>query len=139
MFRGRPYYSNDQSYVEQKNYTHVRMTFGYDRIDFQLAVQLMNAVYRKEWRLLHNHFFPQMKLVKKVREGSRIRRTMSKPVTPTDRLMANDSLIDKNKTRLTAEAQGCNPFQLRQGLRKKLRGFRLYLGKDKDKWGENAM
>jgi hypothetical protein len=59
VFRGRPYHSNDQSYVEQKNYTHVRMTFGDDRRDFQLAVQLMNAVYRKEWRLLHNHFFPK--------------------------------------------------------------------------------
>jgi hypothetical protein len=104
VFRGRPYHSNDQSYVEQKNYTHVRMTFGYDRIDFQLAVQLMNGVYRKEWRLLQNHFYPQMKLLKKVREGSRIRRTMSKPVTPTDRLMAGNSITEDDKARLTAEA-----------------------------------
>jgi hypothetical protein len=139
VYRGRPYHSNDQSYVEQKNYTHVRMTFGYDRIDFQLAVQLMNGVYRKEWRLLHNHFYPQLKLIKKVREGSRIRRTVSQPITPTDRLMASNSLSDGLKTRLGVEIQDCNPFELREGLRRKLRAFRLYLGKDKEKWGKYAI
>lgn len=30
MRRARPYKKNDQSYVEQKNFTHVRNLFGYD-------------------------------------------------------------------------------------------------------------
>ncbi|MCY4523349.1 MAG: transposase family protein, partial [Halobacteriovoraceae bacterium] len=31
--RSRPYKKNDNCYVEQKNYTHVRQLFGYERID----------------------------------------------------------------------------------------------------------
>ena len=33
MRRSRPYKKNDQCYVEQKNYTHVRNLFAYDRLD----------------------------------------------------------------------------------------------------------
>ena len=31
--RSRPYKKNDNCYVEQKNYTHVRELFGYDRLE----------------------------------------------------------------------------------------------------------
>ena len=31
--RGRPYHKNDTAHVEQKNYTHVRLLLGYDRLD----------------------------------------------------------------------------------------------------------
>jgi len=139
VFRGRPYTSNDQPYVEQKNYTHVRATFGYERIDFKLSVQLMNNVYRKEWRLLQNHFYPQMKLLKKTREGSKIKRVMSKPLTPYARLIADKDMTEKVKNALREEHLAQNPIALRQALRKKLRDFRLYNGKDTTKLGKYAI
>lgn len=139
VFRGRPYHSNDQAYVEQKNYTHVRSTFGYERLDFKLAVQLMNNVYRKEWRLLQNHFYPQMKLLKKTRIGSKIKRVMSKPLTPYTRLMNSQELTETSKRALEIDHQGRNPFALRKALRKKLRDFRLYVGKDKVILGKYAI
>jgi hypothetical protein len=46
VFRSRPYRKNDQCYVEQKNYTHVRLLLGYGRIDWKKAVPMMNNAYR---------------------------------------------------------------------------------------------
>ena len=42
--RSRPYKKNDQAYVEQKNFTHVRQLFGYERIETQELVILMNEI-----------------------------------------------------------------------------------------------
>ena len=139
VFRGRPYRKNDQPYVEQKNYTHVRALFGYERLDFKLAVQLMNNVYRKEWRLLQTHFYPQMKLLEKVRLGSRIRRVMSVPETPYRRLLAIPALTEEAKEALAAEHRCLNPFALRTTLRRKLRAFRLYLDKASQVLGRYAL
>ena len=33
FFRSRPYQKNDNCHVEQKNFTHVRILFGYERIE----------------------------------------------------------------------------------------------------------
>ena len=139
VFRGRPYRSNDQPYVEQKNYTHVRSTFGYERIDFKLAVQLMNNVYRKEWRILHNHFYPQLKLVSKTRIGSKIKRVMSRPITPYARILDSASITADAKAALSRDHQPQNPFKLRQTMRKKLKDFRLYCGKDTPFCGKYAI
>lgn len=45
--RSRPYHKDDNAHVEQKNWTHVRQLFGYDRIDKKERVSLMNGVYIK--------------------------------------------------------------------------------------------
>lgn len=46
--RSRPYMKNDNAHVEQKNWTHVRQLFGYDRLDNKHAVHKMNELYSKE-------------------------------------------------------------------------------------------
>lgn len=48
--RSRPYHKNDNAHVEQKNWTHVRQLMGYERIDKQEAIALMNDVYQT-WEL----------------------------------------------------------------------------------------
>ena len=40
--RSRPYHSDDNAHVEQKNWTHVRQLFGYERFNNQAVVELMN-------------------------------------------------------------------------------------------------
>ena len=52
----RPYKKNDNAHVEQKNWTHARELFGYDRIGKELLVPLMNEVYSTLWCPLQNHF-----------------------------------------------------------------------------------
>ncbi len=42
VFRSMPHRKNNQCYVEQKNYTHVRLLLGYGRIDWQKAVPIVN-------------------------------------------------------------------------------------------------
>ena len=45
MTRSRPYKKDDNCYVEQKNFTHVREIFGYERIGQSDFVPLMNEIY----------------------------------------------------------------------------------------------
>ena len=54
--RSRPYHKNDNAHVEQKNWTHVRELFGYDRFDKPVLMELMNDLYRNEFSLLMNFF-----------------------------------------------------------------------------------
>ena len=61
--RSRPYHKDDNSHVEQKNWTHVRQWFGYDRLDNPAVVPLMNQLYTSDWRLYHNFFCPSAKLI----------------------------------------------------------------------------
>lgn len=63
--RSRPYKKNDNAHVEQKNWTHVRQLFGYDRFDKPVLVALINELYSTEWSLYQNHFIPKQKLLSK--------------------------------------------------------------------------
>ena len=49
MTRSRPYKKDDNCYVEQKNFTHVRELFGYERLENQSLVELMNEIYTNLW------------------------------------------------------------------------------------------
>ncbi len=69
--RSRAYHKNDNAHVEQKNWTHVRHLFGYDRFDNPALVDLMNNLYANEWSLYQNHFCPVMKLIEKQKINSR--------------------------------------------------------------------
>ena len=84
--RSRPYRKNDQAHVEEKNWTHVRQLFGYERIDNPKAVAIMNRIYERAWCPLHNFYLPQSKTIEKSRIGARIRRKIDKPQTPFHRL-----------------------------------------------------
>jgi len=46
--RGRPYKKNDNAHIEQKNWTHVRKIFGYERYDSPAALEAMNDLYQNE-------------------------------------------------------------------------------------------
>jgi hypothetical protein len=101
MTRSRSYHKNDNARAEQKNWTHVRQLFGYDRIDDQRLVDLMNEIYEVQ-NLIQNFFIPQYKLKSKVRVGAKIRKKYDKPKTPYQRLL--DSNIPKeNKEKLRAQ------------------------------------
>jgi hypothetical protein len=121
MTRGRPYKKNDQCYVEQKNYTHVRKLLGYDRIDCPRTKQLVNDLYKNEWSLLQNFFIPQVKLIEKIRVGAKYKRKHSKPITPYHRLMECPQIAEETKKQLAAKYASLNPFKLKVSIELKLR------------------
>ena len=84
--RGRPYKKDDNAHIEQKNWTHVRKLVGYVRYDSPAALAALNALYA-DLRLLQNLWLPSVKLVKKTRVGSRVRR-YGPPQTPLERVRA---------------------------------------------------
>ncbi|MCP5128420.1 MAG: integrase [Pseudomonadales bacterium] len=119
--RSRPYRKNDNAHVEQKNWTHVRQLFGYDRIDDVSLIPLMNDLYAHEWSLYQNHFCPAMKLVEKQRVNARYRKKYDVPKTPYQRLLGSDHLTDEMKGRLRDVHGTLNPFILKQAIETKLR------------------
>jgi hypothetical protein len=118
--RSRPYRKNDNAYVEQKNYTHVRQLFGYERLEDESLVPLMNEIYKEYWNPLQNFFLPSQKLQEKIRVGSKIMKKMDKPQTAYDRLMSSSHISDAQKVSLAARKAELNPIELAKGLETKL-------------------
>ena len=85
--RARPYRKNDQAHVEQKNFTNVRLWFGYERYDHPDLWRLINTLCRGALHQLLNYFLPTMKLAKKERVGSKTVRTYSPTQTPLERVL----------------------------------------------------
>lgn len=121
--RGRPYKKNDNAHVEQKNFTHVRNIFGYERIDDPSLINLMNEIYIKYWNPLKNFYTPCLKLKKKERIGSKIKKKYDKPKTPYQRVIESGSLTMKQEERLYNQKCSINPFKLQGELNEKLKEF----------------
>lgn len=123
MTRSRPYKKNDNAHVEQKNFTHVRSIFGYERLDNQEIVKLMDEIYRDYWNPLHNFFLPQMKIESKERIGSSIKKKYSKAITPYERVKLSPNVSDEDKRKLEIQFKSLNPFELKNELESKLKLF----------------
>lgn len=119
--RSRPYHKNDNAYVEQKNYTHVRQLLGWNRFEDPDMVPLINELYREVWEPYNNFFMPCMKLIKKERHGSKIKRLHDKPLTPCDRLLHSPHIPEKTKEALRLKRASLNPIELKKLLEQKLR------------------
>lgn len=118
--RSRPYHSDDNAHVEQKNWTHVRQIFGYERFGKQAVVGLMNDLYKNEISLMNNYFLPNTKLIKKERVESKILKKHDKPATPYQRLMRSKHISDLRQKELTETYKSLNPFELKNTIKKKL-------------------
>jgi hypothetical protein len=121
--RRRAYKKNDNAHVEQKNFTHVRELFGYERFDsFELSV-LMDEIYQVYWNPLNNYFIPSLKLISKERIGSKIRKKYDNPKTPCQRLLESDKVPTQVKKQLRHNFSHKNPFLLKKELEQKLKIF----------------
>ena len=118
--RGRPYKKDDNAHIEQKNWTHVRKLMGWDRYDTPQAEEAINDLYGNELRLWMNLFLPSVKLVKKVRVGSKLRRLYGPAQTPLDRLLASPGVDRERATELQTLRQRLDPFALAQTIDRKL-------------------
>lgn len=118
--RGRPYKKDDNAHVEQKNWTHVRRLVGWERIDTRAAVELLNDLYCNEWRWMMNLFQPSVKLLRKERIGSRVRRVYDAPATPLDRLVRNGQGSPSRLNELLALRNRIDPFRLSDQIQTKI-------------------
>ena len=126
LTRGRPYKKDDNAHIEQKNWTHVRKLLGWERYDTQNAVDAMNDLYRRELRLWLNLYLPSVKLLKKVRVGSKVRRVYDGPKTPFERVVASKQGDAAQLSILKELQRSLDPFQLAKVIDRKLeRIYRL--------------
>lgn len=119
--RSRPYQKNDQAHIEQKNYTHVRLWFGYERYDHPEVWPLINALCRGPLDQLLNWFLPTMKLERKERVGSQTVRHYGPTQTPLDRVLSCAGVSEATKLRLRAEKAALNPFAVRREVDRQLK------------------
>jgi hypothetical protein len=110
--RSRPYQKNDQAHVEQKNWSVVRHTIGYDRLETPEELSLLASIYA-DLRFYINFFQPVLKLVAKKRIDGKTLRTYDQAMTPFRRVLALDSISTEIKARLIDQYMQLNPVALR--------------------------
>jgi transposase InsO family protein len=120
LTRGRPYKKDDNAHIEQKNWTHVRKLLAWDRYDTHEAVTAMNDLYGQELRLWLNLFLPSVKLVKKVRVGSKVRRVYDAARTPFERVRECSQADPGKVAKLEELRKRLDPFQLSRTIDRKL-------------------
>jgi len=124
LTRGRPYKKDDNAHVEQKNWTHVRKLLGWDRYDSGAAIEAINDLYRQELRWLLNLYLPSVKLVKKTRVGSKLRRVYDAPQTPLERVACSGYAEPSRLAELSKLQSRLDPFELARCIDRKLK--RIY-------------
>jgi len=115
--RARPYRKNDNCYVEQKNYSVVRQTVGYQRFDTAAELIVLKQLYAT-LRLYTNFFQPTMKLKSKERCGSRVKKSYHQPQTPYQRVLACTEVRAADKKKLQRQYESLNPAALKRQLDK---------------------
>jgi hypothetical protein len=119
--RSRPYHSDDNAHVEQKNWTWARQLLGYGRLEDPTLVAPISALYREVWAPWQNFFLPCLKLEQKWREGSHWRKRYEPPRTAYERLCTPGMLRLKERQQLRERYASLNPFDLKDELEQKLK------------------
>jgi hypothetical protein len=121
MTRSRPYKKDDNAHIEQKNWTHVRQWFGYERHDNQEVVGRLNALARGPLQQMLNYFHASLKLESKERTADgKIRRIYKEAKSPLARVLESSEVEEGTKARLRAEKARLNPFALKREVDKRL-------------------
>jgi hypothetical protein len=118
--RSRPYHSDDNAHVEQKNWMWPRQLLGYGRLENPQVVSLINDLFVEAWGPLHNFFLPSMKLVKKWRVGATWKRRHDEAQTAYQRLLRLGGLSAKSRRRLRDQFESLDPFELHQEVDRRL-------------------
>ena len=121
MTRSRPYKKDDNAHVEQKNWTHIRQCFGYERHDNPEVVEPINVLAKGAYGQLLNYFHASLKLERKERVEGRLRRIYGAAQTPLARVLASPEVTAQTKLRLQQEKARLNPFVLKREVDRSLK------------------
>jgi hypothetical protein len=113
--RSRPYRKNDQAHVEQKNWSVVRHTIGYDRWETEQEFAILESIYC-DLRLYINFFQPSFKLIAKERIGNRTIKRYDPAKTPYQRVLERKDISLEAKARLMNLYLQLNPAELRRQI-----------------------
>jgi hypothetical protein len=113
--RSRSGNKNDGAHVEQKNWTMVRQLVGYLRYDTTAELDLLNQIWAAQ-SLIGNHFYPQQKLISKVRDGAKIAKKYDPARTPYARAIAHPKVKALPRRRLTAQHASFNPAAVQRQI-----------------------
>ena len=102
--------------MEQKNWTHVRQCFGYERHGNPELVAPMNALVKGPYGQLLNYFHASLKLDHKERQNGKTRRVYGAAQTPLARVLASAEVSAATKERLLKDKARLNPFALKQAV-----------------------
>jgi hypothetical protein len=117
--RSRPYQKNDQAHVEQKNWSVVRHTVGYDRWETKQELALLESSY-DDLRLYINFFQPSLKLIAKERIGNKTIKRYDSAKTPYQRVLDRQDISLEAKARLAHIYVQLNPAELRRRIDQKI-------------------
>jgi hypothetical protein len=106
--RARPGNKNDGCHVEQKNWAVVRTVVGYHRYDTAAELLLLNEIWRLQ-SLLTNYFYPQQKLLSKVRHGAKVSKKHDAAATPFHRAIDHPAMTVERIVALTRTYSLINP------------------------------
>ena len=123
MTRSRPNKKDDNAHVEQKNWTHIRQCFGYERHDNPEVVEPINALVKGAYGQLLNYFHASLKLESKEFIDGRLKRVYGEPQTPLARVLASAEVRPQTKRRLEQEKARLNPFALKQSVVRSLKAI----------------
>jgi hypothetical protein len=123
MTRSRPNKKDDNAHVEQKNWTHVRQCFGYERHDNPELVEPMNALVKGAYGQLLNYFHASLKLDHKEYKAGKVRRIYGAAQTPLARVLASAEVTELTKKRLLQDKARLNPFALKQAVTRSLKAI----------------
>jgi len=123
MTRSRPNKKDDNAHVEQKNWTHVRQCFGYERHDNPELVEPMNGLVKGAYGQLLNYFHASLKLESKEHVGGKIRRVYGVAQTPLARVLASAEVHQATKERLAQHKARLNPFALKRAVTQSLKAI----------------
>ena len=90
------------------------------RYDSAAAQAAIHALYRGELRLFQNLFLPSVKLLRKERVGSRVRRRYDAPHTPLERVLACPDLRPEVTAHLQRQRDDLDPFALARVIEQQL-------------------
>lgn len=117
--RSRPYQKNDQAHVEQKNWSVVRHTVGYDRWETEQECLLLESIY-VDLELYINFFQPSFKLIAKDRLGNQTLKRYDTAKTPYQRVLERQDISLEAKARLVNLYLQLNPAELRRRIDQKI-------------------
>lgn len=115
LSRTRPYHSQDNRFVEQRNGGLVRALLGHERLDTAQQTLQLNRAYDLLWYYF-NFFQPVMRQTEKTHDAGHTSRKHEDVRTPFQRVVASQCAPAERQQQLQAEFESLNPFTLKQDL-----------------------
>jgi transposase InsO family protein len=119
LSRTRPYHSQDNRFVEQRNGSLIRALVGHDRLDTAQQTRQLNRVYDL-LRLYFNCFQPVMRQTEKTYRDGRTLRKHQDVRTPFLRVRDASCIPEALLNSLVSTFQRTNPLALREDLERSL-------------------